>query len=81
MDIHKHWLRQEIKDRRIIVEHVSVKKMIVNGLTKAPSWSEFREFPGQINLIDIADQIANREAKEDEELNHNLLQAYMGDIE
>ena len=57
--------------------------MIVNGLTKALSRSEFREFLGQVNLIDIASQIANWEAQEDkdEELNHNSLQAYMGDNE
>jgi len=83
VDIHNHWLRQEIRDGRITVEYVSTKKMIADGLTKALSRSEFNEFRQQINLVDIADQIANREAKESQnsELNHNSLRAYMGDID
>jgi uncharacterized protein YacL (UPF0231 family) len=83
VDIHNHWLRQEIKDGRIAVEHVPTKKMIANGLTKALSGSEYREFLQQVNLVDIANQIAEREAKENqqEELDHNSLRAYMGDIE
>ena len=49
---------------------------------KALPRSEFREFLGQVNLIDIANQIANREAHEDkdEELDHNTLQTYMREI-
>ena len=60
------------------MEHVSTKKMIANELTKALSRNEFREFLGQVNLVDIASQIANREAQKDkdEELNHNSLQVY-----
>ena len=56
--------------------------MIANGLMKALPRSEFREFLGQVNLIDIANQIANREAHEDkdEELDHNTLQTYMREI-
>src|SRR5215471_11487414 len=83
VDIHNHWLRQEIRDGRITVEYVSTKKMIADGLTKALSRSEFNEFRQQINLVDIAEQIANREARESQnsELNHNSLRAYMGDID
>ncbi|KAF7173426.1 hypothetical protein CNMCM6106_007498 [Aspergillus hiratsukae] len=84
VDIHNHWLRQEVRDRRITVEHVSTKKMIANGLTKALSRTEFNEFLTQVNLVDIADKITEREAKEsqqNEELDHNSLMAYMGDIE
>jgi len=57
--------------------------MIANGLTKALSRNEFHEFLQQVNLVDIANRIADHEAREDqqEELNHNSLQAYMGDID
>jgi hypothetical protein len=44
---------------------------------------EYHEFLQQVNLVDITDQITEREAKEDhqEELDHNSLRAYMGDTE
>ena len=72
VDIHNHWLRQEARNGRIAVKHVSTKNMIANGLTKALS----------VNLVNIASQIVEREIRESkqEELNHNSLQVYMGDI-
>src|SRR4030095_16241097 len=83
VDIHNHWLRQEVRDGRITVEHVSTKKMIANGLTKALARTEFNEFLQQVNLIDITSQILKRDAEENqqEELNHNSLQVYMGEID
>jgi len=56
--------------------------MIANGLTKALPRSEFREFLEQVNLVDITSQILGRETEEEgEELDHNSLQAYMGEID
>jgi len=81
VDIHNHWLRQEVRDGRITVEYTPTKKMIANGLTKALPRSEFREFLEQVNLVDIASQILDRDAKESEELDHNSLQVYMGDLD
>ena len=50
--------------------------MIANGLTKALSRSEFHKFLQQVNLVNIASQIVEREIRESkqEELNHNSLQ-------
>ena len=82
VDIHNHWLQQEVRDRQITVEHVSTKKMIANGLTKALLRSKFCEFLEQVNLVDIASQILERDAKESQqdELDYNSLQVYMGDF-
>ena len=57
--------------------------MIANGLTKALSKTEFNKFLRQVNLVDIASKIIDREAEENEqeELTHNALSAYMGDFE
>ena len=56
--------------------------MIANGLTKALGKAEFEEFLQQVNLVDIAGQIVEREAEEgQEELDYNTLGVYMGDIE
>ena len=80
VDIHNPWLRQEVRDGRITVEHISTK-MIANGLTKALSKSEFNDFIRQVNLVDITDQITERLVKEmqKDELNHNGIQMLMGD--
>ena len=82
VDIHNHWLRQEVRDGRITVEHVPTKKMIADGLIKALLRSEFREFLEQVNLVDIASKITECDAKEsqEDELDYNSLQVYMGDF-
>src|SRR5436190_24350529 len=82
VDIHNHWLRQEVKDQRITVEYVSTKKMIANGLTKALPRAEFNEFLLQVSLTNIADRITEREAKDSQkELDHNDLGVYLGDTD
>ena len=57
--------------------------MIANGLTKALLKTEFNKFLRQVNLVNIASKITNREAKENkqEELTHNTLSIYMGDFD
>ena len=83
VDIHNHWLRQEVRDGRITVEHISTKKMIANGLTKALSRNDFNDFIRQVNLVDITNQITERQAREmqEDELDHNAIQTLMGDGE
>ena len=55
--------------------------MIANRLTKALSKSKFNKFLGQVNLVNIVDKIAERQAAElqKKELDHNTIQAYIGD--
>ena len=57
--------------------------MIANGLMKALSQTEFNKFLQQVSLVDITSQISEREAEEDqqEELDYNSLQVYMGEID
>ena len=83
VDIHNHWLRQEVRDGRITVQYVSTKNMIANGLTKALSKGEFNEFLRQVNMVDITNQIADRDAKEGQldDMDHNALREYMGDLD
>ena len=49
--------------------------MIANRLTKALARAKFNKFSQQVSLIDTANQIREREAKEEglEELDHNTL--------
>ena len=83
VDIHNHWLRQEVRDGRITVQHVSTKNMIANGLTKALSKGEFNEFLRQVNMVDITNRIVDWEAKEGQldDMDHNALWEYMGDLD
>ena len=57
--------------------------MIANGLMKVLPRTEFTEFLQQVSLVDIASQVVEREAKEEqqEELDHNSLEVYMGEID
>ena len=80
VNIHNHWLHQEIRDRKITVEHVFIKKMIANRLIKALSKSKFNEFLQQVNLVNILNKIAEQQAsKLQKELDHDSIQVYMGD--
>jgi hypothetical protein len=83
VDIHNHWLRQEVRDRRVTVEHVSTKTMIANGLTKALPRNDFNEFVRQVNLVNITNQITERRAQEmqKDELDQNAIRMRMGDDE
>jgi len=57
--------------------------MIANGLTKALSRNDFNDFIRQVNLVDITNQITERQAREmqEDELDHNAIQTLMGDGE
>jgi hypothetical protein len=53
VDIHKHWLRQEIQTNRISVSWCSIAKMSANDFIKMLSRQKHEEFLRQLHLIDI----------------------------
>ena len=53
IDIHQHWLRQEVANGNINIEWVSTNNMVANGLTKALPSQKHAEFMKQLNLVDI----------------------------
>jgi hypothetical protein len=64
VDIHNHWLRQEVAAQRIAVEYTPSKDMVADGLTKAlqqPKWDEFLK---QLGLVAIAKQLDKRRQNE-----------------
>lgn len=82
VDIHNHWLHQEIRDGWITVEYVSIKKMIADELTKVLTRFKFNKFLQQISLVNIANWISEHEVKKNqEELDHNALEVYLSDID
>lgn len=64
VDIHNHWLRQEIANKRIRVTYVESKGMTADGLTKALPVGSWPTFLAQLGLIDVTDQIAKRREAE-----------------
>lgn len=57
VDIHNHWLRQEVLQKRIRVVHTKSRDMIADGLTKALPTEDFVRFRDHMGLIDIGERI------------------------
>jgi hypothetical protein len=53
VDIHNHWLRQEIKEGRIEVEYTPSDELVADGLTKVLSSDKFRQSCTQLGLEDV----------------------------
>ena len=50
VDIHNHWLRQEVANKKITVEYTPSANMIADGLTKALSHPLHQKFINQLGL-------------------------------
>jgi hypothetical protein len=64
VDIHNHWLRQEVRDKRITVDYTPSRDMIADGLTKALPRQAFDRFKSQINMVSIEHRIKERRSNE-----------------
>ena len=51
VDIHGHWLRQEIAAGKIIIQWISSTRIIADGLTKALPPQRHREFISLLGLV------------------------------
>jgi hypothetical protein len=60
------WLRQEVKQKRILVSWVPTDQMPAEGLTKVLLRLKHESFVKQLGLKDIRSLIAPRENKEGE---------------
>ncbi|EEA25069.1 conserved hypothetical protein [Talaromyces marneffei ATCC 18224] len=58
VDIHNHWVRQEVQNGDVQVHYMPTKDMIANGLTKALSRQEHHNFLKQIGVDDIGERLA-----------------------
>jgi len=57
VDIHHHWLRQEVQERRIKIDWTPTSNMAADGLTKALPRQRHEAFIEQLNLVDIEERI------------------------
>lgn len=52
VDIHHHWLRQEVTRKMIKVEYVPSDNMIADGFTKALPVNKWANFLNQLGLVE-----------------------------
>ena len=58
VDIHQHWLRQEVQNKRISVNWVKTADMVADGMTKALPKVKHQLFIKQLQMEDIRNRIA-----------------------
>ena len=54
IDIHNHWLRQEIQEQRLQINWLATSDMPADGLTKALPRQKHQDFVRQLRLVDIS---------------------------
>jgi hypothetical protein len=64
VDIHRHWLRQEYKERRVEFGWVPTSKMIADGMTKALPKQRHATFIKMLQMEDVSDQIVMEQQME-----------------
>nr|XP_036574505.1 uncharacterized protein CTRU02_15530 [Colletotrichum truncatum]KAF6780948.1 hypothetical protein CTRU02_15530 [Colletotrichum truncatum] len=70
VDIHNHWLRQEVAAKRVSVAYTPSSELMADGLTKSLALPQFREFRKQVRISEQAELLKRnrrRELEEDEE--------------
>jgi len=60
VDIHNHWLRQEVQNGMIRVEYTESARMMADGLTKALQNNDFSRFVEHMNLKDVHHLLAQK---------------------
>ncbi|KAF6517865.1 hypothetical protein HZS61_008144 [Fusarium oxysporum f. sp. conglutinans] len=69
VDIHNHWLRQEITQGRIDVVYTSSAQLLADGFTKALPSDKFELFMQRLRLADLSEKLVmNRRRELEEEL-------------
>ena len=65
VDIHSHWLRQEVQRGSINIRWVPTKQMIADGLTKALSAGKHEAFVKMTGMEDQSELFASIQKEED----------------
>ena len=79
VDIHSHWLRQEVQRRAIHLEWQESKKMMADGLTKALGYQNFLKFRSMIGLTNEEHRLVLAKRQDDEkDLKQQLLTDGLG---
>ena len=57
VDIHSHWLRQEVQAGTVTLEYQESSKIVADGFTKELSRQKHETFVRQLNLVDITEKL------------------------
>src|SRR2546423_9771145 len=57
IDIHRHWVRQEVQAKRIQIDWIHTAEMPADGLTKALPRQKHENFVRQLGLVDIRERL------------------------
>ena len=60
INIHHHWLRQEVQEGRIKIDWTPTSSMAADGLTKALPRQRHEAFIKQLNLVNIKERIKSK---------------------
>lgn len=61
VDIHQHWLRQEVQQERLLITWIPTNDMPADGLTKELTRQKYEEFVMQLGLVDIQARFRSQE--------------------
>jgi hypothetical protein len=64
VDIHNHWVRQEVQSQTIVVQYTLSNHMIADGFTKALTKDELERFKQEVGLLDISDRFPRMSSNE-----------------
>ena len=71
VDIHNHWLRQEVQEGRIQITWTPTDRMLADGLTKALTGAKYILFREMMGLVDVSSEIQKRrEQQMQDDLNY-----------
>jgi hypothetical protein len=65
VDIHQHWLRQEVRAGSTAIQWLATADMPADGLTKALPKQKHAAFVEQLHLVDISSRIEGKEEEDD----------------
>ena len=61
IDIHNHWLRQEVQSGTITVQYIASSEMLADGFTKALPTAKWSSFLQQLGMEDIKVKLFEKE--------------------
>jgi hypothetical protein len=81
VDIHNHWLRDEVRKGTIKVMYVPTNEMIADGFTKPLPANKMPQFLHQIGLVDVKDRLIVEQGQRDDILETIQRLEGLGDAE
>ena len=79
VDIHNHWLRQEIAEKRVEMTYTASSENMADGFTKALQQEAFNKFVRMTGLVDIKERIKALEEKDTTQDLHMATQMFHED--